>query len=191
MNPAELVAYCGAYCGNCALAQDNVQFGVNLLKEINAEFGPTKAVDSFGWEPMRNLGKYATENLDHSLASLTLFAAECFPKCCTGHCVPPCEIARCVPAKGYRTCAECDEMNSCEKLDKHRDAVSAHLDEIKKHGLTAYASIQAKAVVEQRKQAVQRIMDELHQGTDNIDGKTRKQTPEPISTLFRRLLLLF
>ncbi|MDF1515938.1 MAG: hypothetical protein P1S60_19170 [Anaerolineae bacterium] len=61
MKSTELVGYCGAYCGHCHLAQENVAFGIKLLQDINTEYGPTKGVENFGWEPMRNLGKYATQ----------------------------------------------------------------------------------------------------------------------------------
>lgn len=167
MKSTELVGYCGGYCGDCHLAQENVAFGIKLLHAINTAYGPTRGVENFGWEPMRNLGKYATQQLDTLLASLSSFAVECFPKCCLDHCVPPCEIAGCAQAKGYRTCGECEEMSSCIKLDKHREKVISNLEDIKKIGVDAFATQQSEKVVEQRRQTILGILDAINQLPSN------------------------
>ena len=163
MNPTDLVAYCGGYCGHCDLARENVAFGLKLLEAINATFGPTQSVGEMGWGPMRKLGGYATAPLDQIIASLVDFP-DCFPRGCTENCVPPCEIAQCASQKEYRTCAACDEADVCEKLDQARDAVAENLAYISTHGVEAFAREQAQVVAERRRERVMRILDESGQG---------------------------
>lgn len=155
MEPVDLVAYCGRYCGDCAICESSVVFGVRLMQAINADFGPSKAAEGLGWPPMRHLAETAAGMFDASLDCLSRFTEDTFPKGCKDGCVPPCEIANCARDRGYRTCAECAEMATCTTLDQHREAVAEYLAAIKAQGVEAFAAEQARRLEEARRAKIE------------------------------------
>jgi hypothetical protein len=162
MEPTELVAFCGRYCGSCDICASNVVFGVSLLQAINAEFGPRNAAQGLGWPPMRHLADTVAGMVDAVVDNLDQFAEETFPKGCRDNCVPPCRIAACARDKGRHTCADCEEMKTCSILDEHREAVASYLASIQANGIERFAEEEARHLNQARRTKIEAALKEAN-----------------------------
>jgi hypothetical protein len=140
INPVELAAYCGIYCGACDIYQKRIsQAGNDLKKVLDAlEF------ESFA-KQVPGLENYDT--FYKTLNALIMFFGQCLG-CQKGGGPPQCQIRACCKEKGYKTCAECDSY-PCEKVKYIVDSYPAAKDsimEIKTNGLEKWSQNQQEKV---------------------------------------------
>lgn len=135
VNPGELVAYCGLYCGACDIYQKRISKAGNELKKV---------LDAYNFKSIAKqvpgMGNY--EAFEGVLNILIGFFGQC-QSCNKGGGNPTCEIRICCKEKGYKTCAECPSV-PCEKVKKMK--TSEYLQEIKKSGLEKWARNQQAKV---------------------------------------------
>ena len=142
VNPVELAAYCGIYCGACDIYQKRISKAGNELKKVldALEF------ESFATQ-VPGLQNYDT--FYKTLDTLIMFFGQC-AGCPKGGGPPQCLIRACCREKGYQTCAECDSY-PCEKVKYIVDAYPPSKDnikEIKDIGLEKWSQKQQKMVDE-------------------------------------------
>lgn len=155
---AELVGYCGRYCGKCSLCAFNVSLGATALQKVSDTVALSKSAERIGFPPIHDMAVHCCSDFDRELASLVDVAKIAFPPGCRKGCAP-CEVAPCCRDKGYLTCAECDAIEKCEKIDKYRTVVGANLRAIRKDGLEKWAKAQHQEAIAQKKAELHAAID--------------------------------
>lgn len=136
---ADLIAYCGLYCGECFSHKGTI---ADLARDLRKE-----------------LRQYRFEKTAETLSNLSFFAVfKHYPQCyevlgamvkfrCKKACKggggrPDCKIRKCCQRKGLEGCWECDDLESCTKLDvlvpNHGDAHVKNLRKLKKKGVEEF-----------------------------------------------------
>jgi hypothetical protein len=140
VNPVELAAYCGIYCGACDIRQERISKSGNELKKV---------LDALEFESIGNQVP-GLENYDafyKTLNTLITFFGQC-AGCQKGGGPPQCQIRTCCQEKNYHTCAECDSY-PCEKVKSIVDAYPPsqnNIKEIKDIGLEKWSAKQQEMV---------------------------------------------
>ncbi len=136
VNPVELAAYCGLYCGACDIYQQRIgQSGKELKKVLDAYRFNEIATQVPGLENY--------ETFTNVLNTIVTIFGQC-SGCPKDGGPPQCEIRTCCREKGFRTCAECSSV-PCEKLKIMLDSypqLGSDLKEIKKSGLEKWSQEQ-------------------------------------------------
>ncbi|MDH5450478.1 MAG: DUF3795 domain-containing protein [Candidatus Bathyarchaeota archaeon] len=144
-NPAELVGYCGLYCGACGIRQQKIKIAVNNLRDIIAHYGFDKIMPELAkWEP--NLKHY--NEFSEVMEGLVKMFGEC-SGCLQGGGDPGCKVRSCAKQKGYHTCAECSEAGTCEPLAPYRKGykrLTRALQAIRQNSVGRYAEEMQKKV---------------------------------------------
>jgi len=141
--PRELVAYCGLYCGACAIYQGRFKERVESLRSLIRRFGLDKIMDQLaGLDPAF---KHYPE-FEQVMEALVRVFGSC-PGCIGGGGDPGCKIRPCASGKGYTTCAECSEMDTCEALKRYPGNMEM-LRSIKEQGLDSWLEEMQKRVEE-------------------------------------------
>jgi len=142
VNPVELAAFCGLYCGACDIYQKRISKAGNELKKVldALEF------ESFASQVpgLENYGAFYK-----TLDTLIMFFGQC-AGCQKGGGPPQCQIRACCREKGYQTCAGCDSY-PCEKVKYIVDGYPGSKDnimDIRKNGLERWSQNQQKKVSE-------------------------------------------
>jgi hypothetical protein len=161
-NAAELVSYCGGYCGECAICAVILAKDLEVLKAVNDALGVTKAAEGLGWPVMRNIASKCGKQFDSNLNSATDISKDMFPQNCRAGCVPFCDIPKCCQGKGYKTCAECSEIENCDKINMQLPKVRDNLREIKNIGLEAWAQSRYTKVLSEKKAIVMKLVDQIY-----------------------------
>jgi len=139
--PRELVAYCGLYCGACAIYQGQFKQRVEALRSLIRSFGFDKIMGQLaGLDPAF---KHYSE-FEQVMEALVKVFGDC-PGCIGGGGDPACKIRPCASEKGYTTCAECGEMDTCEALKQYPGNIKM-LRSIKQQGLEAWLEEMQKKV---------------------------------------------
>lgn len=139
LNPAELGAYCGLYCGACDIYQKRIgQSGKELKKVLDAYEFSEIAEQIPGFEDYDTFYKV--------LNKIIFFFGQC-PACRKGGGDPECKIRSCCQEKGYQTCAECPSA-PCEKMKAISiiPFVTESLKEIKQTGYEKWCQKQQEKV---------------------------------------------
>ena len=137
----ELVAYCGAYCGECP---GYTHTTANLAKDLRAEFcryGYGKAAPA-----LAKLPKFkAFKHYQKCYELLGLVAKmRCKGACKEGGGGAGCIIRKCAKKKHFAGCWECEDFAACKKLavlEKYGDTDRLYLKNlrrIKRVGVAAF-----------------------------------------------------
>ena len=142
----DVIAYCGAYCGECANYTKAI---VNPAKELAGELRRSrcdKAAEALGkikaFKAFRHYDKFC------ELLKL-MTKLECKDVCKRGGGSSQCKIKRCAIKKGLEGCWQCDEFQRCKTLkllEKYGDTDKTYLKnllKIRRQGTSAF--IQAKS----------------------------------------------
>lgn len=159
---AQLVGYCGHYCGKCPLSAFNVGMGVKALEKVNDTIAVSKAADRIGFPPIHDMAVHCCAGFDRDVVAFADVTKIAFPPGCRTGCVP-CDARECCKNKGYLTCAECDQTAKCEKLAKLSKEYSDVYDNLKgigEMGLEKWAKMQHDKVVADKKTALHKAIDE-------------------------------
>jgi hypothetical protein len=140
VNPLELAAYCGLYCGACDIYQQRIGKSGNELKRV---------IDAYNFGDIANQvpGLEEYDSFYKTLNTLITFFGQC-PACQKGGGPPQCPIRQCCKEKGYQTCAECSSF-PCEKLKPLSEGypqLHDNLKEIKEIGLEKWCQKQQEMV---------------------------------------------
>ena len=140
VNPVELAASCGIYCGACDIHQQRISRAGHDLKKV---------LDALEFESFANQVP-GLENYDtfyKTLNTLISFFGQC-AGCQKGGGPPNCQIRTCCKEKGYRTCAECGSY-PCDKVKYIVDGYPPSKDnisQIRDIGLEKWSSMQQEMV---------------------------------------------
>jgi len=158
VNPQDLVAFCGGYCGNCGICGAIIGVRLHALRNLLEAAGFRREAEHLGWPLMREIAAGCCAQLEAHAASFSELAGKLFPTHCRDGCVPPCEIARCCREKGFTTCAECGELDGCDQFLERHQVARENLAEIREMGLQAWAERQlADAMHAERKKLVEAV----------------------------------
>ena len=140
VNPVELAAYCGIYCGACDIHQERISKAGNELKKV---------LDAMEFESFANQvpGLQNYDTFYKTLNTLITFFGQC-AGCQKGGGPPECQIRTCCQEKKYQTCAECDSY-PCEKVKYIVDSYQpsqANIKEIRDIGLEKWSAKQQEMV---------------------------------------------
>ena len=136
---AELVAYCGIYCGDCLGYTGVIADGAEAFSQVldRYQFQRTAAgifpEELSDYERFREILSFMTD-------------LRCPGRCRKpeGEAVPPgCVVRDCCIEKGLYACYECDEFESCDKLrdlhgNLHYDACLRNMRAMREKGLDAW-----------------------------------------------------
>lgn len=140
VNPVELAAYCGLYCGACDIYQKRIsQAGSELKKVLDAMDFSEISPQVPGLEDYETFYKV--------LNTLIAFFGQCV-NCQKGGGNPYCEIRTCCREKGFKTCAECPSL-PCDKIKVILDGyplASESLKEIQSIGLEKWCQKEQEKV---------------------------------------------
>jgi hypothetical protein len=139
---AELAAYCGLYCGACAIKNGQIRDTATALQ------GMLKAYGYSEWAPMVAEFVPATKHYPQFEGVLEWLAAQDCVGCLAGGGNPGCAIRICAREKGLAGCWDCAEA-TCEKLqeiDQGYPGVSENRQRIRQVGLEAWLAEQASKV---------------------------------------------
>ena len=143
VNPTDMVAYCGLYCGACDIYQKRIgQAGNELIRVLDAY--------QFGEYAHLIPGMEEYKAFDRTLKTMVNFFGQC-TTCKKQGGNPQCEIRICSQNKGFQACSECPELSSCEKLKIMGDGyprIKAALDEMAISGVEEWAAQRQKEVDE-------------------------------------------
>jgi len=139
---AELTAYCGLYCGACAIKNGQIRDGAKALQ------GMLKAYSYAEWAP--TLGDFvpAVKGWPQFEGVLEWLTAQDCPGCMGGGGNPECAIRLCAKERGLVGCWECNE-DPCEKvqeIDQGYPAARESRQRIRDTGLEAWLAEQAAQV---------------------------------------------
>jgi len=140
VNPVELAAYCGIYCGACDIQQKRISSAGNELKKV---------LDTYEFASFASQVP-GLENYDafyKTLNTLINFFGQC-AGCQKGGGPPDCQIRACCKEKGYQTCAECDSY-PCDKVKYIIDGYPPSKDnimQIREIGLEKWSAKQQEMV---------------------------------------------
>jgi hypothetical protein len=172
INPTDLVAYCGGFCGRCAICSLNIQTSLDALRNVVQAAAFRQQAETLGWPLMRDIATHACAQFEGQVESFAEMATKLFPTHCRDGCVPGCAIAASCREQGYLTCAECAEMDTCETLGKHYARVSVNLSEIRKKGVRAWAQVQFGQVVSEKRQ---RLLDAVNKAFEQERTESKTQ----------------
>jgi hypothetical protein len=135
MLPADLVAYCGLYCGDCGgYSREMAEAARSLIEAMERYRFDLTARELFS----EQLPDYA--GLMESLRFMS--GLKCDATCRERS--EKCEIGRCCTAKGLDGCHECDEFEGCSSLATleglHGDSCVRNLRAIREDGRERWAS---------------------------------------------------
>jgi len=138
---AELVAYCGLYCGACAIKNGQIR---NAAKSLQ---GMLKAYGYPDWAPTLAEFVPATKHYPEFEGVLEWLTAQDCEGCPAGGGNPACAIRICAREKGFAGCWECGE-DPCEKLQAidQDSRVPESRQRIREAGLEAWLAEQAAKV---------------------------------------------
>lgn len=131
---AELAAYCGLYCGACAIKNGQIRDTAKSLQ------GMLKAYAYPDWAPMLAEFVPATKHYPEFDGVLEWLTAQDCEGCLAGGGNPQCAIRICAREKGFAGCWECSE-DPCEKLqgiDQGSPDVPKNRERIREAGLEAW-----------------------------------------------------
>ena len=114
LNPKDLTAYCGLYCGDCIRFRSMAAvLSIDLLEELDrTRFGEYAKVKSHVNPEL--------EYYDEAVKVLeTIVSLQCSRPCRIGGGCPTfsCEIMKCCLEKGLEGCWQCNEFENCDKFD--------------------------------------------------------------------------
>ncbi len=136
---ANLIAYCGLYCGDCQSFKGIIpDLARDLRKELRAA-KYKKFADALAETGLAD----AFQAYDKAYDVLgTMVRFRCRRGCRNGGGAPNCRIRICCQTKGYGGCWECDEFEDCGKLSflqaVHADGHLKNLRILKKKGPEAF-----------------------------------------------------
>jgi hypothetical protein len=139
---AELTAYCGLYCGACAIQNGQIRDGARALQ------GMLKAYSYADWAPMVAEFVPATKHYPEFEGVLEWLTTQDCPGCMGGGGNPECAIRLCAKERGLAGCWECSE-DPCEKLqeiDQGYPAARESRQKIRDMGLKAWLAEQVAQV---------------------------------------------
>jgi hypothetical protein len=140
VNPVELAAYCGLYCGACDIYQKRISQSGNELKKVLDAY-------DFGLIANQVPGLEDYKAFYNVLNNLITIFGQC--EACQKDGGPPqCQIRMCSREKGYQTCAECSSF-PCDKVKFIVDGypqVKDSIKEIKNIGLEKWCQREQERV---------------------------------------------
>ena len=134
---ADLIAYCGLYCGDCIGHKGEV---ADLARDLRKKLREAKFE-----KVARELSAFFKEFNSYEqcyevLGALVKF--RCKRGCRGGGGPPFCKMRKCCQKKGIQGCWECAEFETCEKLDFlkpiHADAHIKNLRKLRKEGVESF-----------------------------------------------------
>ena len=144
-NAANLVTYCGGYCGSCWIRNGQIRGMAKALQETLRGWAfPDRARAMAGTTPAA--GRYSEFE-----GVLEWVQAQACPGCRQVGSVtlwgdPNCFVRDCVREKGLTGCFECSEEKACEKiatLDHGDPTMPGNRQRMREVGLEAWAAEQA------------------------------------------------
>ena len=139
---AELAAYCGLYCGACAIKNGQIRNTAQALQ------GMLKAYGYADWAPMVAEFVPATKHYPEFDGVLEWLTAQDCGGCLAGGGNPACAIRICAREKDLAGCWECTEV-TCEKLqeiDQGYPGALENREHIREAGLEAWLAEMAAKV---------------------------------------------
>lgn len=106
-----LAAYCGLYCGACAMKNGQIRDAAGTLQRM------LQAYDYAEWAPMVAEFVPATKHYPEFEGVLEWLMAQDCPGCLAGGGNPACAIRICAKDKGFAGCWDCTEV-ACEKVQE-------------------------------------------------------------------------
>ncbi len=142
----ELAAYCGLYCGACAVKNGQIRDTAKALQQMLEAYGYAQ------WAPMLAEFVPATKHYPEFEGVLAWLMAQDCEGCLAGGGNPACAIRICAREKGFAGCWECAEV-ACEKLQEIDQAhcypgALENRQRIREIGLAAWLAEQAAKVKE-------------------------------------------
>jgi len=131
---AELAAYCGLYCGACAIKNGQIRNTAGALQGMLAAYGYAN------WAPLLAEFVPATKHFPEFEGVLGWLTAQDCEGCPAGGGNPQCAIRLCAREKGLAGCWECTEV-ACEKLqgiDQGYPGAAESRQRIRQVGLEAW-----------------------------------------------------
>jgi hypothetical protein len=95
IDPTELVAYCGGFCGQCGICSLNIQTGLDAVRNVVQAAGFRQEAEHLGWPLMRDIATHACPQFEGQVDAFAQQATRFFPTHCRDSCVPGCAIAAC------------------------------------------------------------------------------------------------
>jgi hypothetical protein len=142
---ADLLAYCGLYCGSCpAYTQSIANLAGGLQKELHRS-KCDKIAPALAKIPAFNAFKHY-QNFSELLG--TMMKMRCKKSCRTGGGSTQCRIRKCAIKKGYDGCWQCDDFTACKTLKVLEDfgdtnkTYLKNLRKIKRQGPAAFVKTQ-------------------------------------------------
>jgi hypothetical protein len=135
----ELLAYCGAYCGDCLGYTGVIADAAEGLKKVLEKYQFEKTAQCVFPGKLKEY-----DSLYQMLEFMT--DLRCPGKCREGKDTETsCAVRKCCREKGFYACYECDELERCEKLRSlfnglHYEADMQNLKDIREMGLEAWLS---------------------------------------------------
>ena len=160
-NPADLVGFCGGFCGKCGISGLAIGLRLDALRGLLAAADFRQEAEHLGWPLMRDIATRCCTQFEQQAASFGELATCLFPTHCRDGCVPPCEIAGCCRAKGFATCADCVDLDGCERFCERHSEAKRNLEAIRAVGLEAWAE-------ERYADAVRHWREKLVGGVDGV-----------------------
>ena len=136
---ANLVAYCGLYCGECHGYTGKI---ADLARDLRNELRQAKFARMAA--ALAEMPFYAVyKDYDKCYEVLgTMVKMRCKRTCRDGGGPPFCKMRKCCQKKDIRGCWECDEFETCVHLDflkpMHGDAHIKNLRILSKKGVDAF-----------------------------------------------------
>lgn len=140
---AELAAYCGLYCGACAIKNGQIRGAATALQSM------LKAYAYPEWAPTLADFVPATRHYPEFEGVLAWLTTQDCPGCVAGGGNPQCAIRICARGKNLAGCWECTEVATCEKLgeiDGGYPGAAENRQCIRQVGLGAWLAEQAAKV---------------------------------------------
>lgn len=133
---ANLLAYCGLYCGDCAGYTGEIADATKILIKILEKYKFSRTAAILFSEPLADYDKLE--------AMLGFMATLKCPLICREREAggTDCQIWQCCRERGFYACYECDAFEVCDRLKAqealHGDACVKNLRAIKEMGLEAW-----------------------------------------------------
>jgi hypothetical protein len=108
---AELAAYCGLYCGACAIKNGQIRDTAKTLQQMLEAYGYAQ------WAPTLAEFVPATKHYSQFEGVLEWLMAQDCEGCPAGGGNPACTVRICAREKGFAGCWECDDA-TCDKLQQ-------------------------------------------------------------------------
>ena len=136
---AELIAYCGLYCGECHSYTGKI---ADLARDLRKELRQAKyARMAAALAEMPFFAVYKDYDKCYEVLG-AMVKMRCKRTCRGGGGPPFCKMRKCCQKKGIRGCWECDEFETCVHLDflksVHGDAHIKNLRILSKKGVDVF-----------------------------------------------------